>query len=393
MNTPDHDNASLARRVWDHIQDVAAETAHPFKSAPFRSLLLGLGTAVAVALFTYAYTASATEATKLEARLEALSAKTVTVSLPYTSGPYTHLTPEHLQAISELDGVVAVADYRADDAVYYCQSCGMSSGVSSPQYLRTKMITVAGESRALGFSSESLDRSASAYYAGTSGSFRDLRPGQTLTVDGKAVVIAGFSGPSTVEPSAADGIVRFVPSRSVSLAATGGLVVRTEPGLADELAPRIASIVDPVNPKLVAPKFAADSDSLRRDISGAVDRILLLVVLALLVVSAVGVGLAAFAKVVEKVRFLGLLRAIGCSPRVLVLQQCLESAAVGAVAAVVGCTSGLVAAVVAGGGSAYVPTLAVAAGAFGAVIVHILAVIPPAIFATRIPPIDAIRSQ
>ena len=123
------------------------------------------------------------------------------------------------------------------------------------------------------------------------------------------------------------------------------------------------------------------------------DALVLVVTGALLVMSAVAVGFATFARALERRRLIGLLRAIGASRSSIVLGLVAEAAVIGVLAGGAGALVGtLSAVVVTTGRSGVVIPWALIVGALAvAFVVNGLGAMLPAWAATRMLPIRAIR--
>jgi hypothetical protein len=221
----------------------------------------------------------------------------------------------------------------------------------------------------------------------------DLPPNAVVELDGQPTMVAGVLRRSELLPELLGGVLRYSPRAGVDLEQPGKFVVQTRLGWADFVARRLQTQLEPVAPDQVLVRYPPEAARLRSDVVTRVDSLVLVVTAALLGVSAVAVGLATFARALERRRLIGLLRAIGASRSSIVVGLAAEAAVVGALAGGLGALLGMVAAVTAAGGDGgvVIPWTLILGALAVAFAVNGLGATLPAWAATRTSPIRAIR--
>ena len=380
---------SMRRRATS-LRDLVDDVSVGVARSPLRSLLLGAGAVVACGVLAFSIVTSSTQASRVANRFDSLAATRLQVDLPIAGGTYQRLNADHLRALAREPGIVGIAWLHERDV-------RVTSRTESHWQLDTdaRLFDVGGDPAVLEVGARSpTNQLATGVWVGGAADLGERPPtNAVIELDGRPTVVAGALRRSELNPEMLTGLVRYTPRSSVGLNRRGRLVVQVRPGWADVVARRVRSQLEPVSPHQVRVRYSPEAVDLRTEVVTTVDALALVATGALLLMSAVAVGLATFARALERRRLIGLLRAIGASRSSIVLGLVAEAAVIGVLAGGSGALIGTVTAVVmTSGQSGVVIPWELVAGALGiAFAVNGLGAVLPAWAATRALPIRVIR--
>jgi putative ABC transport system permease protein len=366
------------------MRDLVDDVVVGISRSPLRSILLGAGAFVGCGVLALSIVTSSTEASRVANRFDALAATRLQVELPIAGGTYERLDPEHLRALAREPGVLGLS-------WFYEREVEVTSRTEPQWRLDTaaRMFDVSGDPAVLQVSA----LGAGVWVGGVADLGQRLPRNAVVELNGRPAVVAGVLRRSRLNPELLTGLVRYRPDRSVALRQRGRIVVQIRPGWADVVARRLRNQLEPVSPDLVRLRFPPEAVSLRAEVVTTVDTLVLVVTAALLLTSAVAVGLATFARALERRRLIGLLRAIGASRSSIVAGLVAEAAVIGMLAGGIGALAGTAGAVVVASddGGTVIPWALIAGALAVAFVVNALGAMLPAWAATRTLPIRAIR--
>ena len=373
------------------LADLGDDVALAVGRAPLRAMVLGLGALVACGVLSFSTVESSTQAARVAARFDALTATRLHVDLPLGAGTYRQLGPAQIRGILAEEGIESLAwAYVGDTQVRSLREPHWGVDESVRSWTLGGDVSVLSVGR--GGSEDYLP--GDGLWLGGAGKVADTPRFALLDVGGVTMPVAGVVRRSEVLPEMLDGVLHLTSSDSVDLTRKGKLVVKVRSGWADVAARQLAGHLEPVTPSRVVVIYPPEAVALRADVVTRVDSMVVVIAAALLLVSAVTVGLATFARVLERRRLIGLLRAIGASRRGIVAGLVVEAAVIGLAAGGVGTLIGILVAAARSardGGGLTVPW-PLLLGALGvAIVVNGLGALLPAWAATKVPPIMAIR--
>lgn len=375
--------------VKDVLLDVAEDAVIAVVRSPGRSALLGLGALVAATLFSFSAVQGSTEATRVARSFDELAATRVQIALPVPGSPYEQLTARQVDVLRDQPGVVAVAWGHREDM--------LATSVRQPIWQVDTEVTVwtlGGDVEAFALDVEhGAQALPDAVWAG--GALLDgrrLPVGALLELDGRPSTVGGTIRRSPVAPQLSSAVVRASPSPDLGLREEGLIVLQVRPGWAELSSRAVAQLLLPDKPDQVYAQYAPEATGLRTDVVARVDALVAVVAVALLLVSAVAVGVTTFARVLERRRLIGLFRAMGATRTSIAAALVLEAMLTTGAAVVAGCViGGLAATAAAGLSDVVVPWPVLGLGAAAALVLNALGAVVPAVAVTRKPPVEAIR--
>jgi putative ABC transport system permease protein len=172
------------------------------------------------------------------------------------------------------------------------------------------------------------------------------------------------------------------------------MLIRTRLGAAGVVARQAATALRPEAPELFKVAAPPDPKSLRRNVTGDLNSLFLLLATVSLIIGAVGIANTTLVAVLERTGEIGLRRALGARRRHIAAQFLTESAALGTLGGLAGTSVGVVTVVavaVAQRWTALLPPWAVVAAPLIGVAVGLLAGLYPALRAASIEPVEAFR--
>lgn len=172
------------------------------------------------------------------------------------------------------------------------------------------------------------------------------------------------------------------------------VVVATRTGAATQVAGEVAYALDAAHVDDISVTPPPDPRSLRNQVNGDLNGLLIALALICLVVGAVGIANTTLVGVVERTPEIGLRRALGARPRHIGVQIMAESAVLGGVGGLVGTSVGVLViiavALLQHWTAVMSPALSLSAPAIG-LVVGSLAGVYPAVRASQIEPTEALR--
>lgn len=384
------------RRSWiSHavggLEDLGDDVVLAVGRAPLRAMVLGLGALVACGVLSFSTVESSTQASRVAARFDTLAATRLQIDLPIDVGTYRELGPAQIRSILAEDGIESLAWAYVDNA--------QVTSLREPHWGVNESVrswTLGGDVSVLsvGRGEQEASLAGDGLWLGGAGEVAATPRFALLDLDGAAMPVSGVVRRSDVLPEMLDGVLHLTRSDSVDLTRTGKLVVKVRSGWAEVAARQLSGHIEPNAPSRVVVNYPPEAVTLRSDVVTRIDSLAVVVAASLLLVSAMTVGLATFARVLERRRLIGLLRAIGASRRGIVAGLVAEAAAIGVVAGTAGTLIGILVAVARSareGGGLMVPWPLLLAALALALVVNGLGALLPAWAATRVPPIVAIR--
>ena len=217
-------------------------------------------------------------------------------------------------------------------------------------------------------------------------------------VNGTAYTVLGIVSDSQRLPETILGMI--IPSQT-ALTAYGPptdnpaqALIRTQLGAAQLIAHQAPLALRPDQPELLQAVPPPDPQSLRDQVSTDLSGLFLILAAICLVIGAVGIANTTLVAVLERTSEIGLRRALGARPRHIAAQFLTESTALGALGGLIGTGIGVgtvVATALAKHWTAVLQPLAVLPAPLIGATVGLAAGLYPAIRASRIEPLDALR--
>lgn len=171
--------------------------------------------------------------------------------------------------------------------------------------------------------------------------------------------------------------------------------IDVEVGAAELIAEQAAIALNPDEPALLQVQKPPEPESLRRDVEGDVNALFLILGGVSLLVGAIGITNVTLVSVLERVGEIGLRRALGAGRRHIAAQFLIESTTMGLVGGIIGASLGVLVVVAISAARTWTPVLdpwlPLTAPFVGAA-TGLLAGLYPAIRASRLEPVEALRA-
>ncbi|MFE5549610.1 ABC transporter permease [Streptomyces sp. NPDC056534] len=172
------------------------------------------------------------------------------------------------------------------------------------------------------------------------------------------------------------------------------MLISTEVGAATQVAQQAPMALRPDHPEYLKATPPPDPQKLRSNVNGDLSQLFLLLAGICLVIGAVGIANTTLVAVLERTGEIGLRRALGARAHHIVAQFLVESAALGMLGGIVGTSLGtltVVAVAVAREWTPVIHSLTVAAAPGIGLLTGLVAGLYPALRASRIQPVEALR--
>ncbi|MGW5057766.1 ABC transporter permease [Streptomyces sp. NPDC004096] len=401
-------------RPWMDFRDLWTEALAGVLARPMRSALTTLGTVLGITTLVITIGVSSTAGNQIVGRFDALTATSVTVVVPApppSADPVPLVDWSDIAAVRRLPGVESVAaiaesqqtasvQVRANDVVAPGEVTGQTMAVVAAS--ATLPAAVRGAMTAGRFLDDGdiarRDRVAvlgdqAARLLGIS----SVQDAPAVFLKGQAYTVIGILGGARREQQLATSVI-LPPTTAedrLGLGTVTRVLVNTALGAANQVARQAPIALAPGAQDALTVMAPPDPAKARKGAQGDVNGLFLILGLVSLVVGAIGIANVTLVTVIERIGEIGLRRALGASRRQVAGQFLLESTTIGLLGGVVGAALGMVVVVVVSAVREWTPVLDVRL-AFGApvagALVGLLAGLYPSLRASRMEPVDALRS-
>lgn len=392
------------------LRDLVAEAFRSLAQRPLRTALTAAGTAVGVGSFVATLGLATTTGSQLTGRFDLLQATEVTARASVDADGRWPFPADADERARRLDGAVAAGQ------LWSVPLDGVTTATMwDPPPERSASLDVTavtpGAFTALGahvtagrlFDAFHERRAEAVAVLGVAAA-RELglrvaaAPGATVVVGRVPLTVLGIVSGVARRPDLLRAVVvpagtarRLWPPQP-GLAVT--LLTAVRPGAAQVVGDELALALRPDRQDLVAVAAPPDPRGLRRGVESDVTGLITALALVSLLVGAFGIANTTLVSVLERVREIGIRRAVGATPRAIAGQFLTESALIGAFGGAVGACLGIVAATAVARANGWTlvldPRYVLPAPAIGTA-TGLLAGLYPSLKAAMIEPVDALR--
>ncbi|MGW1779524.1 ABC transporter permease [Streptomyces sp. NPDC002143] len=393
------------------FRDLWTEALAGVLARPTRSALTTLGTVLGITTLVITIGVSATAGNQIVGRFDALTATSVTVEVPGQAGSVPLVDWSGVNAVQRLagvDSVAAIADstdtasvqVRANDVVSPGDVTDQTMAVLAasptlPAAVRGRMIT------GRFFDDGNIARHDRVAVLGDQAArllgINSVRDSPAVFLKGQAYTVIGILGDAEREQQVSTGVI-LPPTTAedqLGLGAVTRVLINTALGAAKQVAHQAPIALAPGAEDALAVTAPPDPAKARKGVQGDVNGLFLVLGLVSLVVGAIGIANVTLVTVMERIGEIGLRRALGASRRQVAGQFLVESTTIGLLGGVIGAVLGMVVVVAVSAVRDWTPVLDVRL-AFGApvagALVGLLAGLHPSLRASRMEPVDALRS-
>ncbi len=385
--------------------DVVLAAVQALRSRPVRTLSCGFGVFLGCVVLVVALGLGQTAEAQVSDRFDVFRATTIGAALGRGSSvtsPAEGFPGDGLARAMRLDGVTSVARYGVVENIpVTAASAGIATTtlqvnlvLADPTLLEAAGASVTGAR--LGPVDGVTTRHVGLVGRGVARELGMDRPGGTLFVHGVVVTVIGIIDDVQRLPELLRAIVLPEALAAELAVATvqPSAVLLVRPGASSVVGQRAALALRPDDPQRVQLTVPEDPQQLRRAVSSDVRSVSLIASIAVFVGGIVAVGNLMLLNVTQRVREIGLRRAVGASSLQVLGQILLEAICIGTIAGLLGSISGVWAVLGASIGKGWAPVidlrviiLGVILGAGGGALGGLV----PAVVAARVQPADALR--
>lgn len=391
------------------LRSALAESWTDLATRPGRALVAGLGVALGIAAVVVTSTLTNTIRFQVSDEFDARLATQVEIRPPGSADDAlpSPFPPPGANVITDLDGVEGVAILRAAQQDPQIAVNDLHSPTVRP--VRTALRGINSEGfealgariSGAGWSGWHEDATARVAVVGSAVA-EDIgvqpEAGEIIFVDGLQFTVVGVLDESPRLPGLSNTILvplttleHFVVEQSQDR-----MIVVTQPGAAQVLAPVLPAALDPAQPDGLIAYTPLLDESLRRGVDDQLQGLALVLGGVVLVLGTVSIGNVTMASVLQRIPEIGLRRALGALPRHILWQIVLDAATIGLAGGMIGALFGTTAALGAAAMQGWQPVIepavllgAVLAGAFCGAIAGAY----PARIASRLQPTEALRRE
>ncbi|MEU3612727.1 ABC transporter permease [Streptomyces sp. NPDC006872] len=398
-------------RPWMDFRDLWTEALAAVLARPTRSALTTLGTVLGITTLVITIGVSATAGNQIVGRFDALTATSVTVEVPGPAGSVPLVDWSGVNAVRQLAGVESVAaiadstdtasvQVRANDVVSPGDVTDQTMAVLAasptlPAAVRGRMTT------GRFFDDGNIARHDRVAVLGDQAArllgINSVRDSPAVFLKGQAYTVIGILGDAEREQQLSTGVI-LPPTTAedqLGLGTVTRVLINTALGAANQVAHQAPIALAPGTEDALAVTAPPDPAKARKGVQGDVNGLFLVLGLVSLVVGAIGIANVTLVTVMERIGEIGLRRALGASRRQVAGQFLVESTTIGLLGGVIGAVLGMVVVVAVSAVRDWTPVLDVRL-AFGApvagALVGLLAGLYPSLRASRMEPVDALRS-
>ncbi|MEV1061597.1 ABC transporter permease [Streptomyces sp. NPDC050263] len=403
--------ATGIERPWMDFRDLWTEALAGVLARPTRSALTTLGTVLGITTLVITIGVSATAGNQIVGRFDALTATSVTVEVPGPAGSVPLVDWSGVNAVGRLAGVESVAaiadstdtasvQVRANDVVSPGDVTDQTMAVLAasptlPAAVRGRMTT------GRFFDDGNIARHDRVAVLGDQAArllgINSVRDSPAVFLKGQAYTVIGILGDAEREQQLSTGVI-LPPTTAedqLGLGTVTRVLINTALGAAKQVAHQAPIALAPGAEDALAVTAPPDPAKARKGVQGDVNGLFLVLGLVSLVVGAIGIANVTLVTVMERIGEIGLRRALGASRRQVAGQFLVESTTIGLLGGVIGAVLGMVVVVAVSAVRDWTPVLDVRL-AFGApvagALVGLLAGLYPSLRASRMEPVDALRS-
>lgn len=400
-------------RPWMDFRDLWSEALAGVLARPMRSALTTLGTVLGITTLVITIGVSSTAGNQIVGRFDALTATSVTVGVPSVasagSGPLVDWSGvDAVRRLAGVESVAAIADsqetagveVRANHVVAPGETTGQTmavvaasptlpaavrGGMTAGRFLDDGDIARHDRVAVLG------DQAARLLGIGS------VENAPAVFLKGQAYTVIGILGGVEREQQLATAVI-LPPTTAadrMGLGTVTRVLINTALGAAGQVARQAPIALAPGAEASLTVTAPTDPAKARKGVQGDVNGLFLVLGLVSLVVGAIGIANVTLVTVIERIGEIGLRRALGASRRQVAGQFLVESTTIGLLGGVVGAALGMVVVVAVSAVKEWTPVLdvrlALGAPVAGA-LVGLLAGLYPSLRASRMEPVDALRS-
>ncbi|WP_329452281.1 ABC transporter permease [Streptomyces sp. NBC_01724] len=396
------------------FRDLWTEALAGVLARPMRSALTTLGTVLGITTLVITIGVSSTAGNQIVGRFDALTATSVTVVVPPpppSADPVPLVDWSGVDAVRRLAGVESVAaiadstatasvQVRANDVVSPGDVTGQTMAVLAaspalPAAVRGRM--TAGRF----FDAGNIARHDRVAVLGDQAAqllgISSVLDSPAVFLKGQAYTVIGILGGAEREQQLSTAVI-LPPTTAedqLGLGTVTRVLINTALGAAKQVAHQAPIALAPGAEDALAVTAPPDPTKARKGVQGDVNGLFLVLGLVSLVVGAIGIANVTLVTVMERIGEIGLRRALGASRRQVAGQFLVESTTIGLLGGVIGAVLGMVVVVAVSAIRDWTPVLdvrlALGAPVAGA-LVGLLAGLYPSLRASRMEPVDALRS-